>query len=706
MGPAVEYMEDIQQQLTQVLETHRTGDHDTARAACATVLARAPEYSDAHFVMGLIIQDAGDHLLALQALGRAIRIDSERACYHDAVGVSQVALGRKRDGLRSFAEAVRLDPSNRIAVMHLGVLCMRMGLMARALVCFDGLLGMGESETTVYAYKGKVLTQLSRYQEAVEALHQALDLTPDHIEAHLHLGHALYRLERYQEAATCFKTVADAEPYNAAVRTDLGASLLALQEFKEAERVLEHSLQLDYNQPEAHANLGSVRAAQGHSESPLRSFLTALRLRPNDLTYRCKLGFMLMNQGYLPKAEHCFRLVLKQDPYNVDGIAGLANTLSKMGDPESAISLAEPLVEHGADHPDLAHTYAILCRKLGHPHKAIPVIERMLGRSRPLTTRVQLQHALGELLEAAGDHHKAFEAHKVANTVRTHEYSPERQQAFTEDLMNVFDCTGMTQLPRAANLSRIPVLIVGMPRSGTTLVEQILATHPQVVGAGELEELQMLTEALPRIIGTETPYPFCVEELTPSVTTSLSSWYTERLLIKGGEATRVTDKMPRNFMHLGLANMLLPNTRIIHCRRNAMDTALSCYFMHFKDSYAFTTQLDWLGEFYVGYRTLMDHWGRTLQTPILDVHYERLVHNPETEMRRIIDFVGLNWNPSCLRFHANERQVFTASAEQVRRPIYTTSVGRSKPYRKLLEPFSDVLAAHGIEDIDPDGSSH
>ena len=699
-------MNDIQQTLTEVLETHRTGDHDTARAVCAEVLSRAPDYSDAHYVMGLIIQDTGDHIRALKAFSQAILIDPEISGYHDAIGVSQVALGRQRDGLRSFAEAVRLDPDNRIAVMHMGVLCLRMGLLPRALACFDGLLAKGESEATLHAFHGQTLLRLGRVHEACKALHIALDMEPDHIEAHLHLGRALYQLERYQEAATCFRTVAEAQPDNAAVRTDLGASLLALSELDEAEKVLVAALALDFNQPEAHANLGSVRAAQGQSESPLRSFVTALRLRPNDLNYRCKLGFMLLEQGYLPKAEHCFRIVLKQDPYNVDAIAGLSNTLSRMGDPESALGLAEPLIEHGTDHPDLAHTYASLCRKLGHPNKAVPVVERLLGRSRPTPVKVQLQHALGELLEASGDHARAFEAHTKANQLRRNDFSPQSHTAYLSDLMNVFDTTGLGQLSKASNLSRIPVLIVGMPRSGTTLVEQILATHPQVIGAGELEELKMLADAMPRIIGTDTPSPYCIEEMTPAVATSLSSWYTERLLIKGGEATRITDKMPQNFLHLGLASLLLPNTRIIHCRRNALDTALSCYFMHFKDSYAFTTQLDWLGEFYVGYRQLMEHWHNVLPTPILNVDYESLVHSPETEMRRIIDFVGLNWNPACMRFHTNDRIVNTASAEQVKKPIYTTSVGRSEPYRELLKPFSDVLTRHSIVDVEPSEGSH
>ncbi len=697
---------NIQQQLSQVLETHRTGDHDTARAACADVLVQAPDHPDAHFVMGLIIQDTGDHVQAIQALSRAIHMSPDRSDFHDALGVSEVAMGRKRHAMRCFAEAVRLDPSNRIAIMHMGVLCLSMGLPARAMACFDGLISLGEDIASLRTLKGEALSQLGRYQEAVLILHEAIDQDPTYMSAHLHLGRALYKLERYQESTTCFQTVADAQPQNAAVRTDLGAALMALQSYQEAETVLEDSLKLDFNQPEAHANLGSVRAALGQNDAPLRSFLTALRLRPQDKTYRCKLGFMLLNGGYLPKAEHCFRIVLKQDPYCVEAIAGLATTLDKMGDCDGALALAEPMIENGTDHPDLAHIYAMLCRKLGRPHKAIPVIQRMLNRSRPIAVKVLLLHALGELLEASGDHARAFSAHKKANDSRTSPFEPEDHAVNVNQLIEVFNKEALDNLPKAANLSRIPMLIVGMPRSGTTLVEQILASHPQIVGAGEFEELRMLAEALPRIIGTDTPYPQCVNELSSSVATSLSNWYTERLLVKGHDAARVTDKMPTNFLHLGLASLLLPNTRIIHCRRNPMDVALSCYFMHFKDSYAFTTQLDWLGHFYVEYERLMSHWRQSMALPMLEVQYERLVLQPEDEMRRIIEFAGLNWSPSCLDFHDNDRHVGTASAEQVRQPIYTTSVNRHEPYQMQLAPFRAVLEAAGISITDEEDTHH
>ena len=689
-------MNDIQDLLTRVLETHRTGDFDTARSDCAELMANAPDVPDTHFVMGLLIQDSGDHVGAIQLLGRAIRLEPERSDFHDALGVSQVSLGKHRDGLRSFAEAVRLHPENRLAVMHLGLLALRMGLSERALPCFESLMRMGETSIELICLRGQALYKMERHTEAVDWLHKCLDMSPGHLDAHRYLGRTLMALGRFTEAATCLRTVADAEAGNSRVRTLLGEALMRAGDLEPAESILHESIDLDHSQPEAHAHLGDVQAALGLTDAPLRSYLTALRLRPNDLSYRCQLGYLLMDQGFLPKSEHCFRLVLAREPYNVDAIAGLASVLSKMGDPEGAIALAEPMIASGTDHADLAHIYAMLCRKLGRSHDAIPVLQRQLQRSRPLHTRAKLQHALGELFEAVGMHEEAFQAHQSANESESAEFKPAVFQSQVDDIIKVFGEVNFPRFPMAENPTRIPVLIVGMPRTGTTLVEQVLASHPHVLGAGELEELQMLARAMPEIIGTDKPYPQCIEELSPEIANHLSNWYTERMITKAGDATRITDKMPLNFLHLGLAALLLPNTRVIHCRRAPMDTALSCYFMHFKESYAFSTDLQWLGKFFVEYEKLMNHWHKVLPLPILDVQYEEMVNYPDETMRRIVDFVGLPWHADCTEFYTNDRHVKTASAEQVRQPIYTTSIGRHLPYKEALAAFKEELDKAGV----------
>ena len=190
-------LEEIQEQLTQVLETHRTGDHDTARSECAELISMAPDVPDTHFVMGLLEQDAGHHTRSIQLLGRAIRLSPDRSDFHDALGVSQVSLGKHREGLRSFAEAVRLAPDNRLAVMHLGLLALRMGLPERALPCFESLMAMGETSAELVCLRGQALFQLDRHLEAMEWLHKCLDIEPEHAEAHRYLGRSLMAIFGY-----------------------------------------------------------------------------------------------------------------------------------------------------------------------------------------------------------------------------------------------------------------------------------------------------------------------------------------------------------------------------------------------------------------------------------------------------------------------------------------------------------------------------
>ena len=432
-------MHDIQEQLTRVLETHRTGDFNTARSDCAELMASSPEVPDTHFVMGLLVQDSGDHAGAIQLIGRAIRLSPERSDFHDALGVSQVSLGKHRDGLRSFAEAVRLNPENRLAVMHLGLLALRLGLAERALPCFESLMRMGETSIELICLRGQALYKMERHTEAVEWLHKCLDMSPNHLDAHRYLGRALMSLNRFTEAATCFRTVADAEAGNSRVRTLLGEALMRAGDLEPAESVLHESIDLDHSQPEAHAHLGDVQAALGLADAPLRSYLTALRLRPQDHRYRCQLGYLLMDQGFLPKQNIAFAWFWAVNPTMWMPSQGSQVCLSKMGDPEGAFALTEPMISSGTDHADLAHIYAMLCRKLGRSHDAIPVLQKLLSRSRPLHTRAKLQHALGELFEAVGLHEEAFAAHKEANEVEEVSFNPAAFESKVSDLIEVFD---------------------------------------------------------------------------------------------------------------------------------------------------------------------------------------------------------------------------------------------------------------------------
>jgi hypothetical protein len=260
----------------------------------------------------------------------------------------------------------------------------------------------------------------------------------------------------------------------------------------------------------------------------------------------------------------------------------------------------------------------------------------------------------------------------------------------------LIDTCTRTLLERGGELgvsSELPVFIVGMPRSGTSLVEQILASHPSVMGAGELRDIGRCAERLKTRLNSTEDYPACLVELDQETASELAEQYLERLKSICTDEIRVTDKMPGNFLRLGLVAMLLPGARVIHCRRHPLDVCLSCYFQDFirRSGLSYAFDLQNLGEYHTQYAKLMEHWRHVLPLRLLEVDYEQLVDEPEKMSRHLVEFCGLPWDPACLEYHKTQRNVWTASSWQVRQPIYTQSVGRWKHYETYLQPLKNAL---------------
>ena len=254
-------------------------------------------------------------------------------------------------------------------------------------------------------------------------------------------------------------------------------------------------------------------------------------------------------------------------------------------------------------------------------------------------------------------------------------------------LIATFSAAFLARAPKARSSSTRSALVVGMPRSGTSLVEQILSTHPQVHGAGEMDDFPTMVQGISSFVPGDAVYPECMSDVSQSLMDQLVDARSQSL-DRASAAPVVIDKMPMNFLHLGLVAMVSPGARVIHCVRDPVDTCLSCFFQHFGGPhYAFSTQLESLASFYRQYDRLMKHWQEVLPLEIMTVRYEDLVADAENVSRRMLDFLGMDWAPQVLRFHENRRTVKTASYAQVRRPLYSTSVGRSERYAHRLGPL-------------------
>jgi hypothetical protein len=254
----------------------------------------------------------------------------------------------------------------------------------------------------------------------------------------------------------------------------------------------------------------------------------------------------------------------------------------------------------------------------------------------------------------------------------------------------------MEKLPRASNTSALPVFIVGMPRSGTSLVEQILASHAAVQPGGERGDIINIVESLKSHPGLSGTYPELLDTITPDLIDELSDDYLNMIGTLADGRVRFIDKTPFHGIHLGFINMLLPGSRIIICNRNPVDTCLSIYFHRFNDAHKYAASLTQLGTFYRHYARLVEHWIHVLDIDVLQVQYEELVSDSERIMRGIVDFCHLDWQPECLSFYNSRRIVNTPSYDQVRQPIYSSSVNRWENYAHYLEPL--LLSLEGNED--------
>ncbi len=534
--------------------------------------------------------------------------------------------------------------------------------------------------------KGDKKTRKQRRARRAEAKPSAAALLA---QAHKHIGR-----KRHAQAVRALRDYLARRPDDSRAWHDLGAALFSQRLLAEAEEALKRAVQLDPGYAEAWGDLGTVQTGRGQLAEPLRAYLTACRLAPKEIKYRQRLGMVLLDQGHLDQAQRSFELILTLRPSHEDATAGLAMVHERRKQLDEAHRLLEPLMEAGCTHPTACGTWATVLRRQGQPAQAIPVLRRAIAATSNMASVSLLHHHLGDAAEAAGQFDEAFAAWTAGNRSLQHRFDIDAFRAEVAAIIQGYSQQGLASLQRAQPADQRPILVLGMPRSGTSLVEQILGRHPQVHPTGEREELRACSLILAQKLGQA--YPGCLPAMDQQLATMVGRWYLTRLLAEAGDASVITDKMPYNFKHLGLAALLLPNTRVVHTRRSPMDCLLSCFIQRFKDPYAWTTRLDWLAEFYAGYRRLMDHWRSLRPVPMLELDYEALVAEPEAQVRRLLEFCELPWDDSCMQSHRSQRYVRTASYEQVGREIYTSSVDRWRRYERQLEPLRARLEEQGL----------
>ncbi|MCB9838338.1 MAG: sulfotransferase [Phycisphaeraceae bacterium] len=442
--------------------------------------------------------------------------------------------------------------------------------------------------------------------------------------------------------------------------------------------------------PDLLALYATALSAMGHMGEARKILKKGIRLQPRNTELRCRMGITYFHEYRFDEAREHFAKAMEIDPDDGWARRCMADILMAESDYEAAMALLEPKVETVG--PGFANAALPLCQvylKLKKHQEALDLIDKTLSVSVLLPNiHNNFLFFRGDALRGLKRYDESFEAYRLANDSVGAAFDRDRHREEVDRSIAAWSREAVETLPVSRRKSNHLVFIVGMFRSGTSLCEQIIASHPQAYGAGELMHIVDIVQQFKRGVKTSSRALWDLAPLTAQNIDNAAAHYHAQVTPLAPGSSVITDKMPNNLLPLGLIGQMFPDCRVVYCRRDPRDTLLSCYFNRFNaDQIAFTYNLDDLGSVFADYWRIMEHWKRVLKVPILEVQYEEMVADPETQNRRLIDFVGLEWNDRCLNFHKTKRTTKTLSADQVNKPIYRSSLARWKPFETHFEPM-------------------
>lgn len=531
------------------------------------------------------------------------------------------------------------------------------GRLGEAEQILKTLLEINPSQLPCLCLMGRVQRLLQKYAEATRYLNAAQAIAPSAPPVTYELARLATDQGDLKAAIGYLKHLTQLKPMNGDNWFDLGYVLEMSGRWSEAIDAFHRAIQLgDSNNEETHTHLGSVLAQNGQEAAARENYEKALELNPEHAPAMYGLGMVVTSFGEFEQASQWFRRAVRRDPDLVEVYQQLAavRRFESVDDPEIKL-MTELLAEPARD--DLS--------------------------------REKLHYALGKTLDDCGEHDQAFEHISTANRLkrdRKGAFDIEGHRDLVGRIISTFDQEFFDDFEPRGSQSKQPVFIVGMPRSGTSLVEQILASHPRVNGAGELRFIEQASRTR---VGV---YPDLVPTLDAPALEAAAEDYLKRLTERGGNIRHITDKYPANFLHIGFIRLLFPNAKIIHIRRNAVDTCLSIYFQDFATANLYANRLQDIGGYYQCYQSLMDHWGSLGSDLFLTIDYEELTTDLEGQVRKMVEWLDLEWDPACLDFTNNRRPVSTLSRWQVRQPVYQSSVDRWRRYENHLGELLELFA--------------
>lgn len=622
-------------------------------------------------------------------------------------------------------------------ILQNGVRLHKMGDLEKAESCYQKIIEQAPAAPNTLHYLSLLKGQQKNYPASADYAKQAINLAPENAHYHYTLANALKQQDKLGEAVEIYQKALALQPEYMEASYQLGETLVLQKQWEEAITAFKQALTLNPTLAEAYLGIGVARMNQEQYEKAIPALTEATTICPNAILPHFELARAYMALRMFSFAKKSLEKVLAIDPEHHEALYLLAEVCYETRDFVQAITTINKLISLGEDPRNSAATrnyanaYASLGVYLqitgdfvGSEHaflKALSIDEGnvtayagleemdrfpddfhevdkikalLMQPDRYKKSHLAFLHiTLSRLLEKQNKDDEAFEQLRIGKQLKHEEskWSIEPTRHAFDDLINFFTPEFMKAHEGVGNPSEAPIFIVSMPRSGSSLTEQILASHSQVFGAGELGAIP---NAAGQLVGfNNLDFPNVLKSLTPAQFNDLGENYLTYLrTICPPEFKYFTDKLPANFRLIGFILLILPNAKIVHCVRNPIETCFGCYKQVFRDeNLEYTNDLSDIGHYYQLYDKLMAHWKKLFPHKILDVYYEQMVADQETQSRRLLDFCGLAWEGQVLDYHKAERPIFTASSVQVRKPIYSSALNRWKRYEKHLGPLLDVL---------------
>lgn len=716
---------ELQQMLAAAAQHQAAGRLGEAAALCKRILAVAPKHPATLHLLGLIEHRAGRSKAGADLISKAVAINPSDVAAQNNLGLVLLHMEHIDDARRRFEKALALNPDYAEAINNLGTVQTRQGEQDAAETSFRKALAIKPAYPEALNNLGNVLAEKGAYEDAAAQYEAALKLRPGYADAMANLGNALTRLGRNDEAIGSCRAALAINPKMTKALINLGNALQETGDLENAQESYRQASEIDGKNALAFVNLGKVAQAREQYGTAVAAFekaqtldpkpstlsalarsmvgarrsqeaetllRKALRDQPDNAEMNAALGVVLVDQSRMDEGIAAYRKALAADPSQSETHNNLGTALIETGRLDEATACFRDAVRINPDNA-AAHRHLALSRKFTERDDDVIAMEEAFRRdSLSETQRMLLGFGLGKVYDGMRQPDEAFPYFAAANAIRRQSlsYSIETEAENFERIRHIFDRDFLDRHRGAGTDGSGQIFIVGMPRSGTTLVEQILSSHPEVHGAGEVADLDTAIER--HFAGaSEAAFAEAFRNPPPGAFANAGRDYIEGMRARAPGMTRFTNKMPANFIYIGLITLMLPGATIIHCRRDPVDTCLSIFMRLFSTGQYFGYDLRELGRYYRLYRDLMAHWSAVLPGVVHNNIYEELVADPEPQTRALVDFCGLDWDDACLDFHANKRTVKTASATQVRQPMYTDSVHAWRRYENHLQPLLDAL---------------